>query len=60
MREKSTKDAAIVVRPPRTQRTSYLDDVQIVVTPSSFTVEHEYKPLIYLPDGKVLVRRAGF
>lgn len=28
--------------------------------PSTMTVEHEHKPVLYLPNGKVLVKRAGF
>jgi hypothetical protein len=33
----------------------------VVPPPSTFTVDHETKPVLYLPDGRVLVRRpAGF
>lgn len=32
----------------------------IVPPPSSMTVVHEHKPVLYLPNGKVLVKRAGF
>lgn len=32
----------------------------IVPPPASFTVDHEHKPVLYTPDGKVLVRRCGF
>ena len=32
----------------------------VVPPPSSMTVDHERKPVLYLPDGKVLVRKAGF
>ena len=28
--------------------------------PSTMTVEHDRKPILYLPDGKVLVRVPGF
>lgn len=32
----------------------------IIPPPSNVTVEHEHKPVLYLPDGRVLVRQAGF
>ena len=28
--------------------------------PSNMTVTHEHRPVLYLPDGRVLVRQAGF
>lgn len=28
--------------------------------PATVVVEHEHKPVLYLPNGKVLVRKAGF
>ena len=31
-----------------------------VMPPQSMTVDHERKPVLYLPNGKVLVRQAGF
>lgn len=31
-----------------------------VMPPQSMTVDHERKPVLYLPDGRVLVRQAGF
>lgn len=36
------------------------EDAPIVNPPNTVTVEHEYKPVLYLPDGKVIVRRAGY
>ena len=36
------------------------EDRPIVDPPSSMQVEYGRKPVIYLPDGRVLVRRAGF
>lgn len=38
----------------------FFEDAPIVAPPRSFTVEHEHKPVLYLPNGKVLVKRAGF
>lgn len=35
-------------------------DVPIVPPPATATVDFERKPLLYLPNGKVLVRRAGY
>ena len=32
----------------------------IVPPPAAFTVDMERKPVLFLPDGKVLVRRIGF
>jgi hypothetical protein len=32
----------------------------IIPPPSNMTVTHEHKPILYLPDGRVLVRQAGF
>lgn len=32
----------------------------IIPPPSNVTVTHEHKPVLYLPDGRVLVRHAGF
>lgn len=31
-----------------------------VIPPSNVMVEHEYRVRLYLPDGRALVRRAGF
>ena len=40
---------------------SYDNLGEIVAPPNTFTVDHERKPLLYLPDGRALVRRpAGF
>lgn len=36
------------------------DDMPIVPPPSSLTIQHDYKAVLYLPNGKALVRRAGF
>lgn len=38
----------------------YVPEPPVVPPPASMTVEHERKPILYLPDGRVLVRRAGF
>jgi hypothetical protein len=38
----------------------YVDDAPIVPPPSTMTVEYGPKPVLYLPCGKVLVRRPGF
>lgn len=36
-------------------------DYGVVLAPSTFTVDHELKPVLYLPDGRVLVKApAGF
>jgi hypothetical protein len=35
-------------------------DRVIVPPPDSFTVDHDYKPVLYQADGKALVRAAGF
>lgn len=32
----------------------------LVQPPSTMTVEHEYRPLLYQADGTALIRRAGF
>jgi hypothetical protein len=38
-----------------------VSDWGVVAPPSSFTVDHERKPVLYTPDGKALVKRpAGF
>jgi hypothetical protein len=37
------------------------DDSAIIPPPNSFTVHHQHKPILYLLDGRVLVRRpVGF
>ena len=36
------------------------DDQPIVPPPSTVIVDHERKPVLYLPNGKVLIRRAGY
>lgn len=35
-------------------------DYSEVVPPSILTVEHSHRPVLYLPDGRALVRQAGF
>lgn len=35
-------------------------DEFLVPPPASMTVDHERRPVLYLPDGRVLVRQAGF
>lgn len=36
------------------------EDLPIVQPPATMTVVHDHKPMLYLPNGKVLVRQAGF
>lgn len=36
------------------------DYYPVISPPSSMTVDLERKPILYLPNGKVLVRRVGF
>ncbi len=37
------------------------EDVPVLRPPDSMTVEFERRPVLYLPDGRVMVRRpAGF
>lgn len=37
------------------------DEAPVVQPPSTLTVDYERKPILHLPDGRVLVRRpAGF
>ena len=36
------------------------DDNPIVRPPETMTVELDRKPVLYLPDGTVLVRKVGF
>lgn len=36
------------------------DDAPIVPPPSTMDVDFKRKPILYLPNGKVLVIRAGF
>ena len=43
-------------KPPRLES----DDRPIVPPPASAQVDFERKPVLYLPNGKVLVRKAGF
>lgn len=35
-------------------------NTDIIDPPHSLTVDHERKPVLYLPDGRALVRQAGF
>lgn len=35
-------------------------DYSEVVPPSNVTVQHDHKAVLYLPDGRALVRQAGF
>jgi hypothetical protein len=37
-----------------------VDDWFLIPPPANMTVTHEHKPVLYLPDGRVLVRQAGF
>ena len=37
-----------------------MDDSPIIPPPSTLSVHHEHRPVLYLPDGRVLVRQAGF
>jgi hypothetical protein len=32
----------------------------IIQPPSNMTVDHEHRAVLYLPDGRALVRQAGF
>ncbi len=46
---------------PKPRREIGFDWYQPVVpSPSTMTVDHQHKPVLYLPDGTVLVRRAGY
>jgi hypothetical protein len=36
------------------------EDRPVVPPPANATVDYERKPVLYLPNGKVLVRKAGF
>ena len=36
------------------------DETPIVPPPSSVTVDMDRKPVLYLPDGRAVVRRIGF
>ena len=36
------------------------DDQPVVPPPPTVTVEYDPKPVLHLPNGKVLVRRIGF
>ena len=36
------------------------EDIPVIQPPSSATVDMERKPVLYLPDGRVLVRTIGF
>ena len=38
---------------------AYVEEKEIP-PPSTMTVDHERRPILYLPDGKVLVRVPGF
>ncbi len=35
-------------------------DEPIVPPPATMTVQHDHKPILFTPDGKALVRKAGF
>lgn len=37
-----------------------MDDFPIVPPPASVTVEWPRRPLLYLPDGRMVVRQIGF
>lgn len=37
-----------------------MPDWDIIAPPSSFTVDHDHKPVLYTAEGKALVRQAGF
>lgn len=37
-----------------------VEDPPVVPPPATVVVELDRKPVLYLPDGKVLVRRVGF
>ena len=37
-----------------------MSDRRELEPPCSFTVDHEHRPVLYRPDGKALVRAAGF
>ena len=37
-----------------------IEDRPIVPPPATVVIEYERKPVLYLPNGKVLVRRAGY
>lgn len=46
---------------PRAGKGYFGDGYGDVHPPSTFTVSHEHKPVLYLPDGTPLVKRpAGF
>lgn len=49
-----------MVKPPTPTPKATTDDQPIVPPPSSFTVSHEHKPVLFTADGKALVRRCGF
>ena len=44
---------------PRPVRLS-ADDQPVIPPPQSMQVDYEPKPVLYLPSGKVLVRRVGY
>ena len=46
-----------VSAPPRVKANH---DNSEVVAPSNVTVLHEHRAVLYLPDGRALIRRAGF
>lgn len=37
-----------------------MSDEYIIPPPASVEVEHSHRPVLYLPDGRMLVRQAGF
>lgn len=39
---------------------SSIEDMPIVPPPGTFTVDADRKPVLYLPDGRVLTRKVGF
>ena len=44
----------------RQQRASADDDLPIVPPPSTMTVTHDPKPILYTADGKPLARQCGY
>lgn len=37
-----------------------MSDEFLIPPPNTMIVEHSHRPVLYLPDGRVLVRQAGF
>lgn len=44
----------------RSQPRASSDDGPVIRPPETMTVDYDPKPVLYLPGGKVLVRRPGF